>query len=171
VINCEFNWWNSYLGFDVMFGYVNLMIIKLLMIKLHAQDVYICILCWLCAIWWKMMLWLLNDGEIMIIWCSCCGVMMFSSIYALGVDESIVVIELLWFCNFCENGLIMRKFDLMMLNELRRLLVWIRMTWFSVLIIWSWREIFWGENGFLSESRFKSFCQISHFGMSLIKLF
>jgi len=33
-----------------MFGYVNLMIIKLLMIKLHAQDVYICILCLFCAI-------------------------------------------------------------------------------------------------------------------------
>ena len=28
-----------------MYGYVNLMIIKLLMMKLHAQDVYICILC------------------------------------------------------------------------------------------------------------------------------
>ena len=41
-----------------------------------------------------MMLWLLNDGEIMIIRCSCCCVMMFSSIYALGVDESVVVIEL-----------------------------------------------------------------------------
>jgi len=27
-----------------MFGYDNLMRIKLLMIKLHAQDVYICIL-------------------------------------------------------------------------------------------------------------------------------
>jgi len=37
--------------------------------------------------------------------------MMFSSIYALGVDESIVVIELWWFYNFCENGLIMKKFD------------------------------------------------------------
>jgi len=59
----------------------------------------------------EMMLWLLNDGEIMIIWCRCCCVMMFSSIYALDVDESIVVIELWWFCNFCENGLIMKKFD------------------------------------------------------------
>ena len=28
-----------------MFGYVNLMLIELLMMKLHAQDVYICILC------------------------------------------------------------------------------------------------------------------------------
>jgi len=37
--------------------------------------------------------------------------MMFSSIYALVVDESIVVIELWWFYNFCENGLIMKKFD------------------------------------------------------------
>ena len=95
---CDFNWWNSWLGFDVMTGYVKLMIIELLMMKLHAQDVYICILCWFCSIWWKkMMLWLLNDGEIMIIWCRCCCVMMFSSIYALGVDESIVVIlQLLW---------------------------------------------------------------------------
>jgi len=109
--------------------------------------------------------------ETMIIWCSCCGVMMFSSIYALGVDESIVVIELWWFCNFCENGLIMRKFDLMMLNELRRLLEWIRMIWFSVLITWSWREIILGRKRVLSKSRYKSFCQISHFGMSLIKLF
>ena len=139
------NWWNSCLGFDVMYWYVNLMIIKLMMMKLHSQDVNICILCWFCSIWWEMMLWWLNDGEIMIIWCRCCCVMMFS-IYALGVDESIVVIELWWFCNFCENGLIIRKFDLMMLNELRRLLEWIRMIWFSVLITWFWREIILGRN-------------------------
>jgi len=41
----EFNWWNLWSYFDVMFGYENLMIIKLLMLILHAWDVYICILC------------------------------------------------------------------------------------------------------------------------------
>jgi len=142
----EFNWWNSCLGFDVMFGYVNLMIIKLLMMELHAQDVYICILCWFCSIWWKMMLSWLNDGEIMIIWCRCCCVMMFSSIYALGVDESIVVIELRWFCNFCENGLIMKKFNFDDVEWVKKLLAWIKMIWFSALITWFWREIIFGRN-------------------------
>ena len=74
------------------------------MIKLHAQDVYISILCWFCAIWWKMMLGLLNDGEIMIIWCSCCSVMMFSSIYALGVNESIVWLNCGDFATFMKMG-------------------------------------------------------------------
>jgi len=155
-----------------MFGYVNLMIIKLLMMKLHAQDVYICILCWFCSIWWKMMLWLLNDVEIMIIWCRCCCVMMFSSIYALGVDESIVVIELWWFCNFYEYGLIMKKLILMMSNDLRKLLEWIRMIWFSVLITWFWERSHFGKkSGFWVKIVFKHFCKISHFGMSFIKLF
>jgi len=112
--------YNLFFSSNSKVGYVNLMIIKLLMMKLHAQDVYICILCWFCSIRWKMMLWLLNDGEIMIIWCRCCCMMMLSSIYAFGVDESIVVIELWWFCNFCENGLIMKKLILMMSNELRK---------------------------------------------------
>ena len=132
---------------------------------------YTYILYWFCSIWWIMILWWLNDGEIMIIWCSCCSVMMFSSIYALGVNESIVWLNCGDFAIFCENGLIMRKFDLMILNELRRLLEWITMIWFSVLITWSWREIILGRKGVLSKSCFKSFCQISYFGMSLIKLF
>jgi len=37
--------------------------------------------------------------------------MMFSSIYALDVDECVVMIYLWRFCNFCEIGLIMKKFD------------------------------------------------------------
>ena len=44
VINCEFNWWNSCSYVATMFGYMNLMIIKLLMLNLHAYDVYTCIL-------------------------------------------------------------------------------------------------------------------------------
>jgi len=59
VINCEFNWWNSCLYFDVMFGYVNLLIIKLLMMKLHAQYMFIYILCWFCSNWYKLVLLLL----------------------------------------------------------------------------------------------------------------
>ena len=59
VINCEFNWWNSCLYFDVMFRYVNLLIIKLLMMKLHAQYMFVCILCWFCSNWYKLVLLLL----------------------------------------------------------------------------------------------------------------
>ena len=39
-----------------MFGYVNLMLIELLMMKLHAKDVYICIPCVFTRNWWNIML-------------------------------------------------------------------------------------------------------------------
>jgi len=50
------------LNFDVMFKYVNRMIIVLLMLNLYAWNLYI----WVCLVlvqnWWRMMLWLLNCG-------------------------------------------------------------------------------------------------------------
>jgi len=42
-----------------MFGYLNLLIIKLLMMKLHAQYMFICIHCWFCSNWYKLVLLLL----------------------------------------------------------------------------------------------------------------
>jgi len=57
----DFNWLNSCLWFDVMFGYVNLVLIELLMMKLHAQDVYICILCVFTHNWWNIILLLMNS--------------------------------------------------------------------------------------------------------------
>ena len=48
----------------------------------------------------------LYDVDVVVWWCSHQFML-----YALGVDESIVVIELWWICNFYENGLIMKKFD------------------------------------------------------------
>jgi len=45
---------NSCLYLDVMFGYVNLFIIKLVMMKLHAHYMYIWILCWFCSNWYKL---------------------------------------------------------------------------------------------------------------------
>ena len=63
----DFNWWNSCLCFDVKFGYVNLMLIELLMIKLHAQDVYICILCIFTQNWWNIILLLMNSWLVVVV--------------------------------------------------------------------------------------------------------
>jgi len=57
--------------FDVMFRRVNLMIIKLLMMKLHAQDIYTCIPCVLLKI----------DEE----WYCCCRLLMNSWLIVVGV--------------------------------------------------------------------------------------
>jgi hypothetical protein len=41
----------------------DLLIIKLLLMKLHAQYMFICILCWFCSKWYKLvLLWLISDG-------------------------------------------------------------------------------------------------------------
>ena len=98
---CEFNWWNSCLGFDVMFGYVNLMIIKLLMMKLHAQVIYMCILCVLlkidevwCSCWWIV-------DEFISNWCCCCCYeMLLLMIGTLGNHNNRVVV---WLCVVFES--------------------------------------------------------------------
>ena len=41
----------------------DLLIIKLLLMKLHARYMFICILCWFCSKWYKLvLLWLISDG-------------------------------------------------------------------------------------------------------------
>jgi len=49
-----------------MFGYVNLFIIKLLTMKLHAQYMFICILCRFRSNWYKLVLLLLICDEFML---------------------------------------------------------------------------------------------------------
>jgi len=60
-------------------GYVNLMWIKLLMMKLHAQDVYICILCVFTQNWWNIMLLLMNSWLVVVVVAvvrCCCWIVM-----------------------------------------------------------------------------------------------
>ena len=100
---CGFNWWNSCLCFDVMFGYVNLMIIKLLMMKLHAQVISMCILCvllkiggvWYCS-WWIV-------DEFTFNWC-CCYHEMLLMIETLGNhNHRVIVLICVVFWKFYKN--------------------------------------------------------------------
>jgi len=43
------------------------MLIELLMIKLHAQDVYICILCIFTQNWWNIILLLMNSWLVVVV--------------------------------------------------------------------------------------------------------
>jgi len=49
-------------------------------------------------------------GEIMILWYECYWVMLVMIIYVLDVDKCVIVVKLLCFYDFCENGLKMKKF-------------------------------------------------------------
>ena len=87
---CDFNWWNSCLCLDVMFGYMNLKIIKLLMLNftcLWCIYMYTCVLP-------------INDEEwIVVDWCCCCCCyeVLLLMIHTLGVHNFgfVVWIELL----------------------------------------------------------------------------
>ena len=97
---CEFNWWNLCLCFDVMFGYVNLMIIKLLMMNLHAQlyiYIYICILC---VFNQKLVKYDIVVDEFMFNWCCCCYEMFLLMIETLGNHNHRDVV---WICVVLES--------------------------------------------------------------------
>ena len=54
---------------------------------------------------------LLIVGEFMIICHECCWVCGGDDNSCIGIDKSVVVVKLLCFCHFCENGLKVEKFD------------------------------------------------------------
>jgi len=118
---CEFNWWNSCSYFNAMFGYVNLMIIKLLVLNLYAWNVYICIICVLVKNGevWYCCCWIVN--EFMVNWCYCCYEMLLLMIHAMGIHNYGVVmwIELLlWKIDILMNCIKMVfdfKFDMVLL--------------------------------------------------------
>jgi len=89
---CEFSWWNSCSYINVMFGYVKLMIIKLLMLILHALDVYMWILCILLKIGevWYCCCWIVD--KFMVNWCCCCHEMLLLMIHAMGIHNYGVVV-------------------------------------------------------------------------------
>ena len=93
---CDFNWWNSCSYFDEMFGYVNLMIIKLLMMNLHAWNVYMWILCILHKIGeiWYCCCWIVDEFKVN--WCCCCYEVLVLMIDTMGIHnyEVVVWIEL-----------------------------------------------------------------------------
>jgi len=95
---CEFNWWNSCSYFDEMFGYVNLMIIKLLMMNLHAWNVYMWILCILHKIGeiWYCCCWIVDEFKVN--WCCCCYEVLVLMIDTMGIHnyEVVVWIECFW---------------------------------------------------------------------------
>ena len=88
-----------------MFRYVKLMIIKLLMMKLHFQVIYTCILCVLlniCEVW-CCCCWIVD--EFMINWCCCCHEMLLSWIHAMGIHNYGICGEI-WVVlkSFTKNG-------------------------------------------------------------------
>ena len=105
---CNFNWWNSCLCFDAMFKYVNLMIIVLLMLNLHAWNVYMGILCVFLKFdeEWCYCCWIVD--EFMVNCCCCCYEMCCWWIDAMSFHNSRIVVwielllrvfgETLWNC-------------------------------------------------------------------------
>lgn len=102
------NYVNSCLCFDAMFRYVKLMLIKLLMMKLHAQVMYICILVFslnldeeqYCCCWFI--------DDFMVNWCCCCCYeMLLLMINVMGIHncEVLVRIKLLWKISWKMNEL------------------------------------------------------------------
>jgi len=111
--NCDFNWWNSCLCLDAMFGYMNLKIIKLLMSNFICLYIHV----YLCFTqnWWRMnCCWWIVD-EFMFDWCCCCYEVLLLMIHTLGVHNYgfVVWIELLlrvfvkmgWIDELCWNGI------------------------------------------------------------------
>ena len=97
-LHCEFNWWNSCLCFDVMFGYGNLMIIKLLIMKLHAQlYIYFVFLLKIGGVWYCC--WWVID-EFIFNWCCCFYEMLLLMIETLGYQNHRVVV---WICVVFES--------------------------------------------------------------------
>ena len=93
--NCDFNWWNSCLCLDAMFGYMNLKIIKLLMSNFICLYIHV----YLCFTqnWWRMnCCWWIVD-EFIFEWCCCCYEVLLLMIHTLGVHNYgfVVWIELL----------------------------------------------------------------------------
>ena len=84
---CEFDCWNSCSRFSVMFVYMNLMIIELLMLNLHAQVIWKWVLCDLCSNWWIMILCCWIVVEFMIMSCGCYYMLLLISFHGLGIDK------------------------------------------------------------------------------------
>ena len=74
---CDFNWWNSCLCLDVMFGYMNLKIIKLLMLTftcLWCIYMYTCVLPKIDEEWIVVDGWLMNSCliDVVVVMRCCC---------------------------------------------------------------------------------------------------
>jgi len=102
---CDFNWWNSCLCLDAMFGYMNLKIIKLLM--LNFQCLW-CIYMYTCVLPKIVEEWIIVDGllmhscliDVVVVMRCCCWLFM----------PWVFIITDLWYelscCwGFCKNGL------------------------------------------------------------------
>jgi len=112
---CDSNWWNSCLCLDTMFGYVNLKIIKLLMLNFTCLW---CIYMYTCDLSKIDEEWIVVDGfvdELMFDWCCCCYEVLLLMIHTLGVHNYgfVVSIELLlrvfvkmgWIDELCWNDI------------------------------------------------------------------
>jgi len=126
---------------------------------------------------WYMLKWLLWEFDLK--WwkwcCFCCllvmnpwlctmnvvGYMLVVMIYELGDDKCVVVVKLL--C-FCENGLKVEKFEFDEFEWINEVIMmnWIEENCFQLMCFGE--KSFGGKSGFCVKSRFKHFCEISHFG-------
>jgi len=110
--------WNPCYKIDELFGYVNLLIIVFLLVKLHAQVVYSRIHVFLCKIGVKWYCCYCFVDDFMTNWCCCCYEMLLLWIHAMGIHnyedwgEIWFVLESFtkngWICDFCCNDVLIQ---------------------------------------------------------------
>jgi len=123
---CEFNWWNSCSYFDAMFGYVNWMLNKLLLLILHT---------WIVVVWDFVVV---DCDEFMFKW-SCCWIgCVILLICIMGVPFCEVVV---WIGEVCvELSCEGPKWILMykVVDWVFGVVAWVRLSIISVFTLWLW---------------------------------
>ena len=120
-----------------MFGYVNLIIMKLLMMKSLAQDAYIWIIVFWCKVGVKWYCSCCFVDDFMIYWCCCCYEMLLLWIHAMDIhdyeacDEIWVVVE-----SFMKNGLEMNK--LILLSRIKLFMMRLMYKWLDHISMKNW---------------------------------
>jgi len=102
--------WNSCSSFTEMFGYVNLLIIELLMMNFHVHDIYIYIYIYIYMdTWWIMTCCCWIVIVYMIISCGCCWLLLIISYHGLGMNYD-------WSC--CCRIQLLRRIEFWLLFKL-----------------------------------------------------